>query len=114
MNNLATIEESPMSKLQFEVEIPSYLFGTPREAKIRSVISRQALEQSVLELYKQREISTGTGAKMLGLPLHDFIQFLGKHQVSIFDFTDEEWQQELEAVNEMAQLLTQEKEAKKE
>ena len=100
-----------MSKVQFEIEIPSYLLGTPREKHIRSALVRQTLEQTVLELYKQREISTGTGARMLGLPLHDFIQFLGKHEVSIFEFTDEEWQQELNTVNEISARLKQEKEA---
>ena len=109
MENVTTLEALPMSKLQVDIEIPSYLSGTPHEARIRSVIARQALEQAVLELYKAREISTGTGARMLGLALHDFIQFLGRSEVSLFNFTDEEWAQEVETVNRMAAQLDEEK-----
>lgn len=54
----------------------------------------------MLELYKEREISTGTGARMLGMPLYDFMLFLGEHKISIFDYTEEEWGEELKAVEE--------------
>jgi predicted HTH domain antitoxin len=103
-----------MSKVQFEIEIPSYLLGTPREKHIRAALTRQTLEQTVLELYQQREISTGTGARMLGLPLHDFIQWLGQHEVSLFEFTAEEWQQELNTLHEISARLKLEQEARAE
>lgn len=99
-----------MSKVSVEIELPDVVKGTPLEERLRFVIARQNLERGVLELYKTREISTGTGAKMLEMPLHDFIKFLGEHEVSIFDFTDEEWQAELENVEKInAQLKAERK-----
>jgi predicted HTH domain antitoxin len=93
-----------MSKVSVEIELPDVIRGTPLEERLRSVIARQNLERAVVELYKKHEISTGTGAKMLDMPLHDFIQFLGEHKVSIFDFTDETWQAELESVGLLNKL----------
>lgn len=87
-----------MSKVLVEIEVPDVVKGTLLEQKLRDVVARRTLEQGVIDLYKQREISTGTGAKMLGLSIHEFIQFLGEHEVSIFDFSDEEWQTELKNV----------------
>lgn len=85
-----------MSKVTVEIEIPDVVRGTALEQKLRAVVARHTLEQAVIELYKQREISTGIGAKLLTMPVYDFIRFLGEHQVSIFDFSDAELQGELE------------------
>jgi predicted HTH domain antitoxin len=62
-------------------------------------------EQTVLRLYRDKKISTGTGAKMLGMPLYDFIRFLGEHQVSIFDYTSEELEREFQAVADLRKQL---------
>lgn len=84
-----------MSKVLLEIELPEAVAGTSLEKKLREVLSRQALEQAVIRLYRQREVSTETGANLLGMPLADFIGFLGDNEVSVFDFTDDEWQAEI-------------------
>lgn len=85
-----------MSKETMQIEIPEAIRGTDLEQKVRDKAARLALEQAVLELYKAREISTETGAKMLGMSLWDFIPWLGEHQVSIFNQTAEELEQEVQ------------------
>lgn len=97
-----------MSKVNIQIEVPDNIHGTELEKRLLEKVSQHALQHAVLELYKEREISTGTGAKMLGMPLYDFIQFLGKHQVSIFPSTEEEVAEEMENIERMRQQLSPE------
>jgi predicted HTH domain antitoxin len=86
-----------MSTVNLEIEIPERIRGTDLEKRLLHKAQKHALEQAVVELYKERSISTGTGAELLQMPLYNFIQFLGQHQVSIFDYTPEELDQDVQA-----------------
>ena len=97
-----------MSKVLVEIELPDAVSGTPLEEKLRKVLSRQALEQAVATLYQKREISTETGANLLGVSLSEFIKFLGEKKVSIFDFDESEWQEELQIVNRVNSKISAE------
>lgn len=88
-----------MSKVLIEVDVPDAVLGTPLEKKLRRVLSRQALEQAAVTLYQNREISTETGANLLGVSLAEFIKFLGEKKISIFDFDGNEWQDEIQNFN---------------
>lgn len=79
-----------MSKVNVEIEVPDRIRGTDVEKKLLAKLRDHALEQAVVELYKEGEISSGTGAELLGMPLYDLIQLLGRHQVSVFNQTAEE------------------------
>jgi predicted HTH domain antitoxin len=98
-----------MSKVNVQIEIPERLRGTDRERKLLEKVRKHALEQAVLELYKEREISTGTGAELLGMPLWDFIAWLGKREVSIFPSTEEEITEEMNNVERMCEQFAREK-----
>ncbi len=86
-----------MPTLNLEIEIPERIRGTDLEKKLLQKAQKHALEQAVVELYKEGTISTGTGAELLQMPLYDFIQFLGQHQVSIFNSVAEELNQDVQA-----------------
>lgn len=86
-----------MFTVKLEIEIPERLRGTDLEKKLLQKAQKHALEQAVVELYKEGSISTGTGAELLQMPLYDFIQFLGQHQVSIFNSVAEELDKDVEA-----------------
>ncbi len=86
-----------MSTVNLEIEIPERIRGTDLEKKLLQKAQKYALEQAVVELYKEGSISTGTGAELLQMPLYDFIQFLGQHQVSIFNYTPEDLDQDVQA-----------------
>ncbi len=94
-----------MSKVNLQIEVPDSIHGTELEKKLLEKVGKHALEQAVLELYKEREISTEAGAKMLGMSLWDFIPFLSAHQLSIFDYTEAEWQEELKNVERAGKRL---------
>jgi predicted HTH domain antitoxin len=90
-------KEHAMSKVSIEIEVPERIRGTDLEEKLLEKAHKHALEQAVVELYQEGSISTGTGAELMGMPLYDFIQFLGQHQVSIFNHTAEELAQDVQA-----------------
>jgi predicted HTH domain antitoxin len=77
--------------------IPDEFVGTPFEQEYLATAQQVIKEQTVLRLYQEGKLSTGRGAKMMGLSIHDFIQFLGQHQVSIFRYEEGELEADLEA-----------------
>lgn len=77
--------------------MPDEVAGSPFEKDYLETAQQFIKEQTVLKLYREHRISTGVGAKMLGMPIYDFIRFLGAHQVSIFNYTEEELREDLAA-----------------
>ena len=86
-----------MSTVNLEIEIPERIRGTDLEKKLLQKAQKYAMKQAVVELYKEGSISSGTGAELLQMPLYDFIQFLGQHQVLIFDTPPEELDEDVHA-----------------
>ncbi len=98
-----------MSKVTIEIDVPDAVLGTPLEEKLRRALSRQALEQAVVALYQNRDISTETGAHLLGVSLSEFIKFLGDKKVSIFDFDENEWREEIQNFNRVNSEISSQK-----
>ncbi|MEN3330980.1 MAG: hypothetical protein V7641_345 [Blastocatellia bacterium] len=99
-----------MSKVTIDIDLPERIRGTELEEKLIEKARKYALEQAVLELYKERQISTGTGAELLGMSLWEFIPWLGKHQVSIFPSTEAEIAEEMRNVERLCGQFAHEKE----
>ncbi|MCX6595786.1 MAG: UPF0175 family protein [Acidobacteria bacterium] len=55
-------------------------------------------ELIVLELYSQRQVSSGKAAELLGMGRIDFIRYSSELRIPFIDMTEEEWQAELETV----------------
>lgn len=87
-----------MSKMLIEIEVPDNVNGEELKAKFAKTAARVILEQTALRLYQDGELSTGTGARLLGMSVHDFILFLGRHGVSIFYYEEGELESELSGV----------------
>jgi predicted HTH domain antitoxin len=62
-------------------------------------IERTVLETLVLDLYRQRKLSIGRSAKLLGMDQLSFIRWSGERGVPIFDMTAEEWERELRVID---------------
>jgi hypothetical protein len=75
--------------------IPELLGDSPEQ------IGRSALEIIVLDLYRRHVISGGRAAEILGLDLLTFIRWSGSLGVPYIDMTEEEWEQELRAIDKM-------------
>ena len=90
-----------MSKLSIEIDVPEDVNSKELEAKFAATASRLILEQTVLRLYRDGEISTGTGAHLLGMSVQDFIRFLSQHHTSIFHYEGGELEAELKGPRDL-------------
>ena len=73
---------------KISLEIPdAVLYGTNMNLAETTSFARKAL---AMEYYTQKELSLGYCAEIAGLSQFEFIQFSGKHKISIFQFDDEE------------------------
>jgi predicted HTH domain antitoxin len=61
-------------------------------------IERNVLETLVLDLYRQRKLSIGRSAKLLGMDQLSFIRWSGSRGVPVFDMTTEEWERERQTI----------------
>ena len=84
-----------MSKVTIEVDVPQGVNDAELAAKFSATAARVLTEQTVLRLYQDGEISTGTGARLLGMSEHDFIKFLGQHRAYVFNYEERELEAEL-------------------
>jgi predicted HTH domain antitoxin len=87
--------EYSMSKVTIEVDVPQGVNDAELAAKFSATAARVLTEQTVLRLYQDGEISTGTGARLLGMSVHDFIQFLGRHRIPVLNYEAGELEAEL-------------------
>lgn len=58
-------------------------------------------EEVVLNLFKEKKISSGYGAELLAMPKKDFWALLHKKGIPLFDYPKEELEKELEALTEL-------------
>ena len=88
-----------MPKHAFHLEVPKEAKDKKFEQEYLRTVQTVLKEQTVLRLYKDGKISTGAGAKVLGMPLYDFMRFLGQHKVSVLSATSKELAEDLRASN---------------
>lgn len=53
----------------------------------------------VLELYRQRQISSGKAAELLEMERAEFIRFAGRQGIAFFDISEDEFAREMENVD---------------
>ena len=82
----------------FQFVVPKQAKGTKLEQEFLSTAQTILKEQTVLRLHSDGKVSTGTAAKMLSMPLHDFIRFAAQYRVSVFpEYTSKDLDAELRA-----------------
>ena len=65
-------------------------------------INREIRASVAMQYFKDRRLGLGFAAKMAGMTKHEFTVYLGKNEVDIFQYTDEE----LEAEFALADKIT--------
>lgn len=93
-----------MPKNSINIEIPDEIKGTELEEKYLETAKKMIREQTVLRLFEQGEISSGYGARLLGVTRQEFITLLGKRGVPFFNYTKAELEEELRAVKRLAKI----------
>jgi predicted HTH domain antitoxin len=58
----------------------------------------------VMELYWRGAVSRGRSAELLGMPLADFLDRAAALGIPYFDYTEEEWAEELRQVEQEVEL----------
>ncbi len=76
-----------------------------REAKPDTTPEGAALEAIVLELYRRRIMSSGKAAELLMMPRVDFIVYASRLGIPYIDMTEEEWEQEMRASDELSKWI---------
>lgn len=71
----------------------------------KEAICREAKKLLALKCYKDRVLSLGKSSEVSGLSLWEFIEFLGKNDVPVVDYDDEQLEYELTSVKEMGKAL---------
>ena len=55
-----------------------------------------------MQYFKEHRLGLGHAARMAGMPKFEFTQYLGKYDVDIFQYADEEWSREMELADKIA------------
>jgi len=95
--------------VQAIIDLPDHLYRTlSAHGLSKEVISREARKLMALKCYKERILSLGKSAEFSGLSLWDFIELLGKNDVPVIDYDDEQLKYELNTVEEMRKVFKRE------
>jgi predicted HTH domain antitoxin len=71
-------------------------------ATLEQPVEQSVRELIVPELYRERKISSGRSAELLGISLLEFIQFSSKLGIPFFDMTEEELASDVEVTSKIA------------
>lgn len=90
-----------MEMMTLEMPVPKDLFVALGFTKAQVVM--QLKEFSVLGLYRDRRISAGKAAELLGISKAEFVRLLAAKGTPYFDYTPEELTVEFRAIDEWEQ-----------
>ncbi|MCK5059046.1 MAG: UPF0175 family protein [Candidatus Aminicenantes bacterium] len=62
------------------------------------IIEREIAEIVALHLYSQGKITSGTAARIIGIPRVEFLQLAGKEKIPMFEYSEEELANELKEI----------------
>jgi hypothetical protein len=80
-------------KIQFEWELPDDVFG---EGFQEEMFVAKVKEEAAMHLLKERRISQGKVAELLGISRHDLFDVMSGYDIPVIDMTLEELQQEFQ------------------
>lgn len=87
------------STLRLEWELPDGALEEPFRTDLVHAVRREV----VLRLFADGKISSGYGAKMLGVSRWDFIELLRERQIPLFSYQEGELEAELATVDHLLQ-----------
>jgi predicted HTH domain antitoxin len=85
--------------------------GVPREMLTllrasHAQVNQAVIEFSVLGLYQEKKISAGKAAELLGITKREFIGLLARKGILYFNYSEEDLEEEWQAVNAWKQGQT--------
>jgi len=64
-------------------------------------VQHAARELIVLELFRRGKLSSGKAAKLVGMPLAEFIPYASRLGIPFFEMTEEEWEAECRQIEKV-------------
>jgi predicted HTH domain antitoxin len=80
-------------KIRFEWELPDETFG---EGFQEEMFVAKIKEEAATRLLKERRISQGKAAELLGISRHDLFDLMAKYEIPVIAMTPEELQEEFQ------------------
>ena len=68
-------------------------------------IQSDMMKSLAMQYFKENRLSLGLSAKMAGMMKNDFVEYLGANNIDIYQYTDEELQEEFDLVDKLAEGL---------
>ena len=68
-------------------------------------IQLDMMKSLAMQYFKEGQLSLGLSAKMAGMTKNDFVELLGQNSIDIYQYTDDELQEEFDLANRIAEGL---------
>jgi predicted HTH domain antitoxin len=92
--------------IAIETQIPADIFLTLQARGLfRTVLAERSRQLMAIRFYQERVLSLGKAARMAGMGLWDFVEFLSANHVPVIDYDQEELAVEFAAANQLAKEL---------
>jgi predicted HTH domain antitoxin len=85
--------------------VPEEVEGIALERDYRLAAQQVVNELAVLRLLEQGRVSTGYASRILGLDRYEFLDLLAKRGIPVLNYLDEEFEHELQAVDDLSAQL---------
>jgi len=93
---------------KLNVQVPADLAAVLDVSKEQ--LSREALKLMVFELFREGRISAGKAAALLGISRLTFMELLAERNVPFFNYSEEDLEEELKAIEDIRAKLKEEEE----
>ncbi len=85
--------------LSVHVELP--IVGDENLSQNPELVAQELRLLWILNSVRNHRISQGKGAELAGMTRYDFMMLMGKHQIPVFDYSPEEFKEELDAIQQL-------------
>lgn len=98
----------PAQMVIVETQVPEDIYLILQAGGLfREALAERTRHLLALRFYQDRVLSLGKAARLAGLSLWEFMDFLADNDVSLIDYSDEELAAEFAAVDDLAEELGQ-------
>lgn len=88
------------------IDLPEDIYRTlSSHGFSKEVISKESKKLLALKCYKDKILSLGKATELSGLSSWDYIEFLGRNDVAVIDYGEEQLHRELESVKKLRKAL---------
>jgi predicted HTH domain antitoxin len=90
----------PMNILNINVPISEeVLFILKKDEK---ALQKEFATILAVQFFKEKRLSLGKSAELAGMTKNEFVEFLGKHEIDIYQYTEKELAHEVEFIDKVS------------